>query len=162
MTVQRQVFIVAFAFLCSLYGSAPAQQPAAISDWQRVKTLSPGVVIDIKSTRMHLKCKLSDVTDETLTCTHGSALTTEVFQCTAIAWIKIGRRGRSALIGAGIGAGTLATIGFAATTGHGNGFFGPNFERGPATGVGALAGGVIGAGIGALTDFSKTTIYKAP
>jgi len=124
--------------------------------------LSPGIAIDIKSTTQRLHCKLADVTDDTLTCTHGPAMTSEVFRRTSIAWIKIGHRGRSALIGAGIGGATFGTIGFAVTTNNKDNFFGPNFLRGPVTGVGALAGGVIGAGIGALTDFSKTTIYKAP
>jgi hypothetical protein len=161
MTIQRRVFIVTFAFLCILSVGAPAQQPTARSDWQRVKALPPGIAMDIKSTTKHMHCKLTGVTDETLTCTHDSTTASEVFPRTAILWIKLGHRGRSALIGAGIGGAAIATAGFAATTDKG-GFFGPNFLRGQVTGVGAVAGGLIGAGIGALTDFSKTTIYKAP
>jgi hypothetical protein len=152
--------ILVFLFILSI--GAHAQQSTARFGWQRVKALSPGLEIDLKSTTKHLRCKLADVTDETLTCTHGSAVTPQVFQRASIASIKMGRRGRSALIGAGIGGAALGTAGFAVTTNSKDTFFGPNFLRGPVTGLGALGGGIIGAGIGALTNFSKTTIYKAP
>jgi hypothetical protein len=62
----------------------------------------------------------------------------------------------------GIGAGAGAVIGFAGGTSRNDAFFGPNFERGPVTAVGAVIGGLIGTPIGYFTDFTAgSPIYKA-
>ncbi|MDP9051662.1 MAG: hypothetical protein M3O31_13230 [Acidobacteriota bacterium] len=140
-----------------------AQQPAAVSpaegsNWQHVQALPVGQSIFVKAKSRNSGCRLAVVDADTLTCTQKKDI---VFQRTEILSIKVPRRGRSALIGTGVGAAGLAIAGFAATTNSNSGWFGPNFLRGPVTAVGAMAGGAIGAGIGAATDFSRSTIYKA-
>jgi len=143
---------------------AMAQQPAG-SDWQHVMALPAGTRIVVKAKTRHLTCNLKAVDVATLTCGPSGVLGDPkdvVLPQAEIRLIKIKRRGRSALIGAGIGAGTGAIIGFAATTNSGNWLFGPNFLRGPATAGMAIGVGGIGAIIGAATDFASSTIYKAP
>jgi hypothetical protein len=140
--------------------ACPAQSIAG-SNWQNVRVLPLGITLDVKTRSQHLSCKLNSVTDDTLSCDRGAG-GIAVLQRTDVAWVKVRHRGRSALIGAAIGGGGLGIAAFAATTSKGNGFFGSNLVRGPATAVGLLGGGIIGAGIGALTGFSKSTVYKAP
>ena len=139
--------------------AAPAAQPPAGSNWQHVQALPLGASINVKARTSHASCTLKSIDAETLTCTHGKDI---VFERSEIQVIKIPRRGRSTLIGAGVGGGALAIAGFAATTDHSNGFFGNNFLRGPATVLSGLAGGLVGGVIGGVTDFSRSTVYKAP
>ena len=157
--------MLAITFLAVL--SAPAQQPAqppAGSNWQHVQALPIGTSIQVQARKSHANCNLKSVDADTLTCTHRKDI---VFQRADILAIKIPRRGRSTLIAAGIGAGAGAIVG-AATTGCStaakNSFLGcfltPTRPQGAA--IGAVLFGVIGAPIGALTDFAKSTIYKAP
>jgi len=137
----------------------PAQPPAG-SNWQHVQAFPIGASINVKALTNHASCTLKSVSDDSLTCTHGKDI---VFQRADIMTIQISRRGRSALIGAAIGGGTLAVIGFASATNNTpNSFFGPNFLLGPVTAVFGLGGGLIGAITGGLTDFAKSTVYKAP
>jgi hypothetical protein len=138
--------------------SAPAPPPAG-SNWQHVQALPIGASIDIKATKSHLKCKLKSVDADSLTCAQGKEI---VLQRTDILTIKIPHRGRSSLIGAAIGGGTGAVIGFAAGTNNNGGFFGPNFLRGAITAIFGVGGGLIGGVTGAVTDFTRSTIYKAP
>ena len=150
--------------------SAPAQQPAqqpsqppAGSNWQHVQALPAGTSINVTARTSHLACKLKSVDAETLICTHGKDI---VFQRSDILSIKIPRRGRSALIGLGIGAGAGVIVG--AATGCSSAqknsawgcFLTPTRTQGAAI-FGVLFGG-IGAAIGAGTDFAKSTVYKAP
>jgi hypothetical protein len=142
--------------------SDASSQPAkAGSNWERVRALPAATNIDVKATTGHVHCKVTRVTEDTLVCLHGETSTT--FERVNIRSIKIDHRGRSALIGGAIGGGGLAIAGVAVTSGGSkDSFFGSNFLRGPVT-AGALGvGAVLGGGIGALTDFSKSTVYKAP
>lgn len=150
------------AILCGQTVPASAQQPKAGSDWHRVEALPAGVKIDVKARTQHLHCALIAVTEDELKCSRGGKEAPAILQRVEIRSIKIGHRGRSAAIGAAIGGGGLGIAAFASTTSRNGGFFGDNFLRGPATAVGLVGGGVIGGGIGALTDFSKSTIYTAP
>ena len=127
-----RLLLAAFAaVLCMLTACACQGEPKAGSNWQNVKALPLGATLEVKTSSQHLRCKLSSVTDDALRCHHGSGEeAVAVLQRTDIAWIKISRRGRSALIGAGIGGAGLGIAGFAATTGGGS-FFGPNFCVGP-------------------------------
>jgi hypothetical protein len=142
-------------------GEASSQPAKAGSNWERVRALPPATNIDVKAASGHFHCKVTQVTEDTLVCLHGKTSTT--FERVNIRSIKIDRRGRSALVGGAVGGGGLAIAGFAVTTGGSkDSFFGSNFLRGPVT-AGALGvGAVLGGGIGALTDFSKSTVYKAP
>jgi hypothetical protein len=143
---------------------ATAQQPAAAappegSNWQHVQALPAGQSINVKARASSANCKLKSVDADTLTCTQNKDL---IFQRADILTIKIPHRGRSALIGAAIGGGVGAGIGFAAGTNNNGGWFGPNFLRGAVTGIGAVFGGIVGGGTGAVTDFGRSTVYKAP
>jgi hypothetical protein len=138
---------------------APAPPPPAGSNWQHVQALPIGASIYVKAKSSQTNCKLKSVDADTLTCTRGKDL---VFQRADIVTIKIPHRGRSTLIGLAIGGGAGAAIGFGAGTNNSNGFFGPNFMRGAVTAVFGVGGGLIGAITGGLTDFSKSTVYKAP
>jgi hypothetical protein len=151
--------------------SAPAQQPTqqpaqppAGSNWQHVQALPAGTSLNVKARTSHLACKLKSVDADTLTCTHGKDAT---FQRSEILSIKIPRRGRSTLIAMGVGAGVGAIVGAATSgcsTAEKNSWFGcfltPSRPQGAA--IGALLFGIIGAPIGALTDFAHSTVYKAP
>jgi hypothetical protein len=140
----------------------PAQQPAqppAGSNWQRVQALPAGTSINVTARTSHLACKLKSVDADTLTCTHGKDA---IFQRSEILSIKVPRRGRSTLVGLAIGGGAGAAIGFGAGTNNSNGFFGPNFMRGAVTAVFGVVGGATGTFVGGFTDFTKSTVYKAP
>lgn len=146
----------------TMYTVAQQTTPTALpegSNWQHVQALPSGASINVKARTAHEVCKLKSVDADSLTCTHGKDLT---FQRSDILSIRIPHRGRSALIGAAIGGGVGTGIGFAAgTNGSKDTFFGPNFLRGAITAIGAVFGGVVGGTTGALTDFSRSTVYKA-
>lgn len=136
---------------------AAAQQPtqpapAAGANWQHVQALPVGASIQVEAGKSHANCKLKSVDADTLTCTQKKDI---VFERAEIKSIKIPRREHSALIGMAIGAGAGAIVG--AASGR-NGSFVPR-------GLGAIILGVpgapIGAAIGGLTDFAKSTVYKA-
>jgi hypothetical protein len=151
--------------------SAPAQQPTqqpvsppAGSNWQHVQALPVGASINVKARKSHAGCKLKSVDADSLTCTHGKDL---VFQRADILSVKIPRRGRSTLIAMGVGAGVGAIVGATTSgcsTAEKNSWFGcfltPTRPQGAA--IGALVFGLIGAPVGALTDFTRSTVYTAP
>jgi hypothetical protein len=158
--------IVLLAIALATASAAPAQTaaPPDGSSWQRVQALPVGSSLQVKASKSHARCKLKSVDVDTLTCTgkKGTA-----FQRTDILAITIPRRGRSTLIAMGIGAGAGAIVGAATSgcsTAEKNSWFGcfltPTRPQGAA--IGAVLFGVIGAPIGALTDFAKSTVYKAP
>jgi hypothetical protein len=141
-----------------------AQQPAAStppegSNWQHVEALPAGANIHVKAQHSSATCKVKSVDADSLTCTRGKDLT---FQRTEVKSITIPRRGRSSLIGLAIGGGAGAITGFALGTGGTNTFFGKNAFRGLITGIFAVGGGAIGAGVGVGTDFAHSMVYKAP
>ena len=154
-----------FLFAITLLGAlaAPAQQPTQPaspqgSNWQHVQALPIGANIAVKARASHASCKLKSVDADTLTCTHGKDL---IFQRTEVLSIKIPHRGRSTLIGLAAGAGVGAIIGAAAT--HGDTCSQicilSSADVALATGI---AGGAAGAVVGVTTDFSHSTVYKAP
>ena len=160
----RKILFVLW-LLPALHGMAQQPVPPAGSNWQRVMALPLGTQIVVKAKSRNMTCNLKAVDAGTLTCGPRGVLGNPkdvVFQQPEIKTIKIKRRGRSALIGAGIGGVAGAITGFAAATNNGGGFFGPNFLRGPATAGFAIGFGGIGAIIGVSTDFASSTIYKAP
>jgi hypothetical protein len=155
--------LILFLLLVLALG-ARGQQPAAVaapegSNWQHLQALPVGTSINVKARVGSVNCKLKSVDADTLTCTQKKDV---VFQRGEILTIKIPHRGRSTLIGTGIGAAVGAGIGFAAGTSKGDPLFGPNFLRGAVTAVFATIGGAAGAVTGAATDFSRSTVYKAP
>jgi hypothetical protein len=164
-SIPRKLLIAMLAVLAkclvALAAFASAPEPKPHSAWQAVIALPLGTNVDVKARSRHIHCVFLSANEETLTCTRGKTGSPIVLSRSEIRSVKIGHRGRSALIGAGVGGGALAVGAFAATSNPGDTFFGPNFLRGEATGLAALAGGILGGGIGALTDFSKSTVYSA-
>jgi hypothetical protein len=158
----RQFCILAAGILLTTI-PAHSQTPPEGANWKHVQALPPNTRIDIKAQGRHESCSLVGVDDESLQCTRkpGSS-SVDTFLKGEIKSIKLPKRGRSALIGAAVGGTALGVAGFVSTTSSSDGFFGPNFLRGPTTAVGALGGALIGGSIGALTDFSKSTVYKVP
>jgi hypothetical protein len=122
-----------------------------------VEAVTPGTKLYLNAKGGHSSCKVKSVTDEAIACSGKSAL----FARADIWSIKIGHRGRSALIGAIPGGVLVAGGGIGLATENCAG----KFLCGLGPGIFVLGGGavaVIGAGVGALTDFSKSTIYTAP
>jgi hypothetical protein len=147
---------------------ASAQQPATAalpegSNWQHVQALPAGASISVKTRAKSANCAVKSVDADTLTCTQKKDF---VFQRTDVLTIKIPRRGRSALIGLGIGAGVGGIVGAATgcSSTQKNSAWGCFLTptRGEAAGVLAALFGGIGAGIGAATDLSQSTVYTAP
>jgi hypothetical protein len=158
----RKILATLLAFTTlSASAQQPAQQPVppppAGSNWQHVQALPVGTSLYVKAQTRHRACKLKNDDADTLTCTDTGK--DFVFQRTEIVTIKISRRGRSALIAAAPGA-ALAIGGLAA---GGAGEFAGSGKIG--AGVAIIWGAVfavVGAPIGALTDFARSTVYKAP
>jgi hypothetical protein len=146
--------------------SAPAQPPTqttaptpptASAGWQSVQAIRAGTSINVKAKTSHAGCKLKSVDADSLTCTHGKDL---VFQRTDIVNIKVPHRVRSTLVGLGIGAGTGAAVGSAlGGCPAGKDCFVSRPEGAAIIGVPAA---LIGALTGVLTDFTRSTVYKAP
>ena len=157
------IVLVNCVFIPAAFASAPGTN--GHSSWQAVVSLPVGIKVDVKvdmkGRSQHIHCDFASADEKTLTCTRSHSGTPFVLDRNQIRSIKIGHRVRSALIGAGIGGASLGIAGFAVTTGGGDSFFGPNFLRGQVTGLSALTGGILGGGIGAFTDFSKSTVYSA-
>jgi hypothetical protein len=141
---------------------ATSSAPAAGSNWQHVQALPIGASLQIKARKGRANCELKSVDTESLTCTNGKDI---VFQQSDILTIKIPHRGRSTLIGLAAGAGTGAIIG--AATGspgctQGQAFCLNIIDRTALVEIGGVAFGAIGAIVGVATDFSRSTVYKAP
>ncbi len=132
-----------------------AQSPAPSSGhtWASVQALAPNTSLHISARTHNAHCRLKSVDADTLTCAAGAK--TETYQRTDIKSIKVPHLGRSIAAGLGIGA-AGGFIGGAASGGSGQLF--TRTELGSA--FGAIFGG-IGAIIGALTDFTQSTVYRA-
>jgi hypothetical protein len=142
--------------------AARGQQPVMAtvpegSNWQHVQALPMGQSINVKAKRRSANCELKSVDAETLTCRQKKDV---VFQREEILTIKIPRPGRSTLVGTAIGAGGGAIAGFAATGPCNQGFC--FIGRGAVAAVFGVGGGAIGAFTGYATDFTRSTVYKAP
>jgi hypothetical protein len=150
LTMRSFIFPIALLSTLSVAAQQPIQPPAG-SNWKHVQALPVGTDLYIKAKTRHASCKLKKDDDSTLTCT--SYANDIVFDRTEISSIKISRNGRSALAGLGIGVGTGAIIGL--TGCHGS-------WQGACTAVyGTILGGA-GAILGFTTDFTRSTVYRAP
>ena len=151
--------ILAAAFLLCTALSAPSQSAPAGGNWSRVQTLPVGTGLHLNG-KPHTTCTFASADADNITCAKsgGKSVT---YPRAGIKSIKLTHRGRSTLVGSGIGAGTGAIIGFAAGTSK-DSFWGDNAFRGAISAIFAVSGAVIGAPIGALTDFTAgSTIYKS-
>jgi hypothetical protein len=124
-----------------------------------VESLPAGTTLFVNAKGGHKACKLKSATADMLTCAGTGK--DAVYPRAEVWTIKIGHRGRSALIGAIPGGVMVAAGGIGQATENCTGQF--FCGLGPAAlELGGVGIGVIGAGVGALTDFSKSTIYTAP
>ncbi|MDP9051846.1 MAG: hypothetical protein M3O31_14170 [Acidobacteriota bacterium] len=144
-------------FALSAHAAQPGQ-PVAGSNWQHIQVLPAGTSINVKARSSHASCKVKSVDADSLTCTDKKDM---VFQRTEVVSIKISRRGRSTLVGLGIGGVLGAAIGAAATPSCKGQSFCIVSKGGGAVVLGVL-GGAVGTAIGVATDFTRSTVYKAP
>jgi hypothetical protein len=153
-----RTLVLSIALVTAL--AAAAQQPVVQTPptgtaWQRVQALPPGASINVTAKASHTGCTLKSVDADSLTCTHGKDI---VFQRADILTITIPHRGRSALILGGIGAG----IGVGAVAGASDAIGFGGAAKGSVYAGGAGLGAVLFGAIGFFTDFSHSTVYKAP
>jgi hypothetical protein len=129
------------------------------SDWSAVQAVAPGTDVHINARTRHTICTLKSVGTDTLVCNRNTGVGTKdlTFQRSEITAVKLARRGRSAVFGAAIAAGAGASIG--AIEGSRSNYFA---VKGAFAMIYAFAGAFAGAPFGYLTDFSATTIYRAP
>jgi hypothetical protein len=153
------VVLAKCVFAFAAFASVP--EPKAHSSWQAVITLPAGTRVDVKAKSQHIRCKFNSADDKALTCTRGKNGAMVVLDRSDIRSVKIGHRLQSTFLGGVVGAGAFAIAGAAITSGGGDSFFGSNNLRGEVAGLSALAGVLVGGGIGAATDFSKSTVYSA-
>ena len=139
--------------------TAAVPQPPAGSNWQHVQALPIGTSIQVKANARPIVCTLTAVDADSLACDHDYRFEVHklVFQRAEIRTIKLTRRGRSALLAASIGAGAGAVAGGIQGI-HSNYFA----VHGAFAMIYAFAGAFAGAPIGYFTDFSASTIYRAP
>jgi hypothetical protein len=138
---------------------AAAALPPAGSNWQHVQALPVGTSIQVNTSTRHTICTLTAVDADTLSCDRNFRFTVQkvLFQRAEIRTVKLTRRGRSAVLGAAIGAGVGALAG--SIQGARSNYFA---VHGAFAAIYAFAGAFAGAPIGYLTDFSASTIYRAP
>ncbi len=138
--------------------SATAPTPAG-SNWQHVQALPIGTNIQVTASKRPIVCTLTAVAADSLACDHNYRFEVHklVFQRAEIRTVKLTRRGRSAVLAAAIGAGAGATAGGIQGI-HSNYFA----VHGAFAMIYAFAGAFAGAPIGYFTDFSASTIYRAP
>ena len=133
---------------------APVAAPPA--GWQKVQALAAGTSIKVKTRTGNTACTLKSVDAGALTCNHGKDI---VIQQADILTVKVPHRGRSALVGLAIGGGGGAIVG-AASIPSCSGIC--IISRSTGAVVVGVAGALIGAIVGVTTDFTHTTVYKAP
>ena len=160
----RKTFLyLLLMFAVTLSASAQAAEPA-IKGWTRVQAMAPGTKIHVQAKNHWDTCKLKSADADSLTCELRDGAKTEVFQKSDIQKVAVAHRGRSALIGlaAGAGVGTGIGYGIGKSQETKGGFINLNSVT---TGFYAAITGIglalIGAIVGAMTDFAGSTIYKA-
>ena len=129
--------------------SSPPANPA----WQRVEVLPPGTRIYIGA-KLQTTCNFTRADAESLTCAEGAGGNPLTIQRIDIRVVKRARRTRSTWAGFGIGYVAGAAIGSATSSG--------SLGKVAGGGAGAVLGIITGSIIGHFTDFTRSTIYKAP
>jgi hypothetical protein len=158
--MRNAILSLVLIFAVTLSASAQSAQPAD-GGWGKVAALASATSIRVKA-KHTVVCKFQSATADSLSCLVSGKTDVQVIQLADIKWVKIPHRGRSALIGAAPGVALAAGSGIKkATEGCPNGTFFCGLGADILTAFGAVLA-IIGAGIGAATDFSATTIYKRP
>jgi hypothetical protein len=142
--------ILPLALSLSTLASAVAQPPHDRSNWQNVQVLAAGTSIHVYTQSVHMFCSLTSVDGDNLNCNNGRDL---IFQRSEIKSIKLNQHDRSVPLGIAIGAGLGAGVGAAAC--HKTGYSGLCATIG-------IPVGAIGGIIGYISDFTASTVYKAP
>ena len=155
--------LVLKAMVVMAAAQGPAQPAVAGSNWRNVQALPVDTSIRVEAQSGKMECRVKTVDADSLTCVRNRGdVKVTVFQRGEVKSIRIPRKGRSTLIGAGIGGGTGDILGFEAGSSGSGGMFGPNAFRGAITAVFGALGGAIGAPTGYFTDFARSTVYRAP
>jgi hypothetical protein len=148
-------------FAITLSASAQTAQPTD-GGWGRVEALANATSIRVKAKKQTVVCKFQSATADSLSCLVSGKTDVQLFQLADIKYVKIPHRGRSTLIGAAPGAVVAAAGGIGrATEKCTNATFFCGLGADLVMGLGAALA-IIGAVIGAATDFSATTLYKKP
>jgi hypothetical protein len=139
--------------------AAKAPTPLAGSDWRYVQALPVGTSVYVSAKTRHTACKLQRVDADSFTCF--GAGKDAVFPRSEIKTIQIAHRGRSTLVATVPGDALIVggAVGLAADRGCSG--IACNLLPGAVL-VGGVAIASIGAPIGALTDFTRSTVYRAP
>jgi uncharacterized protein YcfJ len=138
------------------FAAAQTETVVQTSGWAAVQALPSGVGLHVSSRSHGSNCIFKSATVDALTCVSTNGQTTNVYPKAEIRSVKLRHRGRSTLAGLAIGIGGGALIG--ASLGRSGSFVG----HGTAATIVAIPGAIIGAIVGASTDFTHSTIYKAP
>jgi hypothetical protein len=155
----RKLFVLAvFAVSTASFTQQPATPPEG-SNWQHVQALPAGASIHVRAQHSSANCRFKSADADSLTCTGAKDVT---FQRAEIKSITIPRRGRSAAVMAGVGAGVgLATVKIVSSTVFGGIYNKDGGAKGAVWAGGAGAGALIFGGIGAATHPIHSTVYKA-
>jgi hypothetical protein len=132
----------------------PPTAPPAGSNWQHIQALPSGTNIYLTTRSGTMRCTLTAVDADSLTCTRGKST---VFQRSEIKTVKLPHRGRSTAILGGVGAG----LGVAVVKGLASSW-GLRTAKGSVYAGGAGIGAVVFGPIGYFTDFARSTVYRAP
>lgn len=118
-----------------------------------------GISVHVNTAKRHTICSLLTVDDAGLTCSHDTGVGHKElrFDRGEIRSIKLAHRGRSAVLGAAIVGGAGAVAG--GIQGAGSNYFA---VKGAFAMIYGFSGMLAGAPIGYLTDFSASTVYRAP
>jgi hypothetical protein len=149
-------FVPSVCFMLCL--SAYGQTQAAGANWQRVQQLPLHTQIHIKADSKDRVCSIDTVDEGHLSCSTGGVVKGRhyTYQRSEIKSIKLPHYVRSTLLATAIGASAGAITGFEASKNSSE-----YSSQAVAAGGGAVFFGVIGAVIGAVTDFTLgPTVYR--
>jgi Trk-type K+ transport system membrane component len=158
----------AIAGLVFVLSSTLQAQPQAGSNWDHVKALPPQTNLHITTDHGGRTCRIFAVTDDTLTCAHGSSAGA-VLQRAEISHIKLTHYGRSTLIsaalGGGVGAAAGAVAGRRTPCANPQSFClnGIGIGSGGVAAIFGLAGALVAGAAGGATDVTRgSSIYIRP
>jgi hypothetical protein len=157
--MQRRTLLAAGLVTAITLPPAVHAAPPAGSNWQHVMALPINTDVHVAARKSHALCTLKAVAADSLTCEQDTGVGTKdlIFQRDEIKTIQLARRGRSAVLGGSIGAGVGAIAG--GVQGLHSHYFA---VRGAFAMIYSFVGAFAGVPTGYLTDFSASTVYRAP
>ena len=155
-------FQLSFVLLLGPLVHASGQTPADVGNWNRLKMLPAHTRVHVAGDKESKVCSIDVVDDATLQCSKGHSQYS--FVRGEVKSVKLTRYTRSTLVGLGVGLGVGAGVG--AIAGHTQekpGDWFPRLATEAFAAVGGAGGLLVGAGVGAGTDFMKgPTVYRRP